>query len=158
MQEKHKFINHQFNFRRKLATIYRIVKKINNGMETGKYCMAVFRCFTVKYGEALTPLKEINSGIPQDNVLELRWLKKWRIKTNRTKSVHVMFITCKEICPLVILNGLRIRQAEDAKYLELHLDRRLNWKKHMLTKQKQFGFQLGKMYWLLSSKLQFSRK
>jgi hypothetical protein len=87
-----------------------------------------------------------------------RWLKKWRIKTNRTKSVHVMFTTCKEICPLVILNGLRIRQAEDAKYLELHLDRRLNWKKHMLTKQKQLGFQLGKMYWLLSSKLQFSRK
>jgi len=29
----------------------------------------------------------------------------------------------------VSLNDLRIRQAEGAKYLALHLDRRLNWRK-----------------------------
>jgi len=33
---------------------------------------------------------------------------------------------------------LRIPQAEE--YLGLHLDHRLNWKKHILTKRKQLGF------------------
>jgi len=54
----------------------------------------------------------------------------------------------KETC-LVTLNGLRIPQAEGAKYLGLHLGRRLNWQKRTLIERKQFGFQLGKIYWLL---------
>jgi hypothetical protein len=47
-------------------------------------------------------------------------------------------------------------QAEEAKYLGLHLDRRLNWKKYILTKRKQLGLQLEKMYWLLGSKSELS--
>jgi len=35
----------------------------------------------------------------------------------------------------------------DDKYLGLHLERRLNWKKHIFTRRKQLGLQLGKMYW-----------
>jgi len=42
------------------------------------------------------------------------------------------------------------------KYLELHLDRRLSWRKHVFTKRKQLEIQLGKMYWLLGSKSQLS--
>jgi len=61
---------------------------------------------------------------------------------------YVTFIT-KETYPPVTLNGLRIPQAEDAKYLGLYLDCRLNWEKRILTKRKQLGFQLRKMYWLL---------
>jgi len=53
------------------------------------------------------------------------------------------------MCLLIILNDLRIPQVEDAKYLKLYLDCRLNWKKYIFTKQKQFGLQLGKMNWLL---------
>jgi len=52
------------------------------------------------------------------------------------KSVQVTFSIRGETCPPVILNGLKIPQAEDAKYLELHLDRRLNWRKHIFTKRK----------------------
>jgi hypothetical protein len=46
-------------------------------------------------------------------------------------------------------------QDEDTQYLKLHLDRKLNWKKHIFTERKQ---QLGlkKMYWLLGSKSQLS--
>jgi len=83
--------------------------------------------------------------------------KKWGIKANKIKSVHVTFIARKETCPPVILNGLRIPQAEDAKYLaRLRLDRRLNREKHIFTKQKQFGLQAKKMYRLLGSKSQLS--
>jgi len=57
---------------------------------------------------------------------------------------------------LVILNGLTIPQAEDASYLGLHLDRRLNWRKHIFTKRKQLGIQLSKMYRMLGTKSQLS--
>jgi len=68
-----------------------------------------------------------------------RWFKKWKIKANGTKSVQVTFTIRRETCPLnviVILNGQRILQA-DAKYLGIHLDRRLNWKKYIFIKRKQ---------------------
>jgi len=68
----------------------------------------------------------------------------------------VKFTTRRETCPLVTLNGLEILQAEDAKYLGPHLDRKLNWRKHIFTKRKQLGIQLGKTYWLLGSKSQLS--
>jgi len=55
------------------------------------------------------------------------------------------------------LNGLKIPQTKDAKCLG-HLDRRLNWRKHIFSKRKQLGIQLGKMYWLLGSKSQLSIK
>jgi len=52
--------------------------------------------------------------------------KKCRIKANGTKCVHVTFINRKEMCSPVILNGLRVPQAEDAKYLGLYMDHRQN--------------------------------
>jgi len=52
----------------------------------------------------------------------------------------IIFTTRRETCPSVTLNSLRIiLQAEDAKCLGLHLDRRLNWRKHVFTKRKQLG-------------------
>jgi hypothetical protein len=49
------------------------------------------------------------------------------------QSQYVIFITRKETCPSIILNILKIPQAEDAKYLGLHLGR-LNGKECVLTK------------------------
>jgi len=40
----------------------------------------------------------------------------------------------RERCPS-ILNGQRIPQADDTKYLGLYLDRRLNWKRHIYQAQ-----------------------
>jgi len=48
----------------------------------------------------------------------------------------MIFTTRRETCPPVTLNGQRIPQAEDAKYLGLHLDRRLNWRKYITIKQE----------------------
>jgi len=36
------------------------------------------------------------------------WLKKWRIRVNRAKSVQVTFTTRRKTCPPVILNGASI--------------------------------------------------
>jgi len=63
----------------------------------------------------------------QENLYQIqRWFEKWRFKANGTKSILVIFTTQRETCPPVILNGQKIPQADDTKYLGLSLDRRLN--------------------------------
>jgi len=78
------------------------------------------------------------------------WLKQWRIKANENKSTHVTFSLKRETYPAVILNGQHIPQEETAKYLGLHLDRRLTWQKHIFTKRKQLGLKLRRMYWIIA--------
>jgi len=84
-----------------------------------------------------------------------KWLKKRRIRVNGTKSVQVTFTTRRETCSAVILNGLKIPQAEDAKYLGLPRSQ-TEFEKAHIHQRKQLGIQLNKMYWLLGSKSQLS--
>jgi len=86
----------------------------------------------------------VEASQPQKSLFHIQiWLKKWKIKVNGAKSVQMTFTTRRKTCPPVILNGMSIPQAENARYLRLHLDRRLtNWKKHISTKRKQLGIQL----------------
>lgn len=77
-----------------------------------------------------------------------KWYKKWRIKANECKSVQVIFILRKDFCPPVHLNGQIIPKADDAKYLGIHLDRRITWRKHIWSKRKQLDTQLRNMYLL----------
>lgn len=77
------------------------------------------------------------------------WMHTWHIKANETKFIHVTFTTRRGTCPPVTLNGLLIAQQDEVRYLGLHFDRRLTWKKHVFTKRKQLEFQFRKMYWLI---------
>ncbi|GBP21683.1 Probable RNA-directed DNA polymerase from transposon X-element [Eumeta japonica] len=67
------------------------------------------------------------------NLIE-KWLRQWRIKANTDKSVQVTFTLRRKTCPPVKLCNVEIPQADDAKYLGMHLDRRLTWRKHIWTK------------------------
>jgi hypothetical protein len=88
------------------------------------------------------------------------WLKTWRMKANGSKSTHITFTTHRETCPPVHINNVQLPQAEEVKYLGLHLDHRLTWHNHIFAKRKQLGTTLTKMYWLLGhqSKLTTSSK
>jgi len=59
-------------------------------------------------------------------------------RVSQNFNIHVidynMYKSLAEKVPISILNGLKISQAEDAKYLGLHLDRRLNWRKRIFSK------------------------
>lgn len=85
-----------------------------------------------------------------------KWCNKWRIKANESKSVHVTFTLRRETCPTVYLNAQPIPKAEDAKYLGMHLDRRLTWRKHIWTKRKQLDCRLRSMDWLIGRRSQLS--
>jgi hypothetical protein len=61
-------------------------------------------------------------------------VKKWRMKVNDKKSAQVTFTLKKNTCPPVQLNNKQLTQPEDVKYLGIHLDRKLTWRKHISTK------------------------
>jgi hypothetical protein len=79
-----------------------------------------------------------------------KWLKQWRIKVNETKSVQVTFTLKRGTCPQVAINDNIIDQAQEAKYLGVHIDQRLTWRSHILAKRKQLGLRSRKMYWILN--------
>lgn len=78
-----------------------------------------------------------------------QWLKKWQIKVNETKSAHVTFTLRKKTCPSVTMNGVRLPQETEVKYLGMHLDRRLTWKKHIEMKRKQLVLKTSRINWLI---------
>lgn len=95
------------------------------------------------------------SQILQMNLNNIQtWLKKWRIQANATKSVHVTFTNRKGNCPPVTLNSQQLNQQQDVKYLGMHIDRKLTWKKHIFMKRKQLGLKLNGLYWLIGRKSQ----
>ena len=87
------------------------------------------------------------------------------IKANEIKSVQVTFTLKLESCPPLSLNSSLIPQFEEAKYLGIHLDKRLTWKTNIFTKRKALGIKLRNLYciilyWLFipNSKLSLENK
>jgi len=66
-----------------------------------------------------------------------KWLKKWKIKVNESKSWHLRFTLRKGHCPAVNINQAVTSQTEAVKYLGIHFGCRLHWKYHIARKRKQ---------------------
>lgn len=79
----------------------------------------------------------------------LVWTKKWRIKLNETKSIHIDFTNKKEQHFPVYINNQQIPYANTAKYLGMSLDAKLRWKAHVKKKRAELELRYKKMYWLL---------
>jgi hypothetical protein len=65
------------------------------------------------------------------------WAKKWRIKINKRKPMHITFTLRNQTCPTVQMGTVALRQKNEVKILGMHLDRRLTWAKHIKTKTKR---------------------
>lgn len=88
------------------------------------------------------------------------WLAKWRIAASVSKSVHITFTLRQENCSPVTLNGIQLPHHDTVKYLGMHMDRRLTWKKHIQTKREEINLKYRGLYWLLgrNSKLSLDNK
>jgi len=76
------------------------------------------------------------------------------MKAIEAKSVQVTFTLNEMTCPPVKLNNEHLPQADEVKYLGIHLDRRLTWRKHITTKRKQLDLKLRNLYWIIGRKSQ----
>jgi hypothetical protein len=85
-----------------------------------------------------------------------KWLQKWKIKVNQSKSSHITFTLRKCHCPAVSINQTIIPQAESVKYLCLQFDRSLTWKDHIAKKRKQIILKIKEINWLIGRKSHLS--
>ncbi|GBO98989.1 Probable RNA-directed DNA polymerase from transposon X-element [Eumeta japonica] len=172
---------HQFGFREGHGTIeqvHRLVDVIGRALENKLYCCAAFldisQAFDKVWHSGL--LYKIKKMLPHSffpllksylenrcyevkinsDTSDMHVIRQWRIKANTDKSVQVTFTLRRKTCPPVKLCNVEIPQADDAKYLGMHLDRRLTWRKHIWTKRKQLDCKLRGMYWLIGRKSQLS--
>jgi hypothetical protein len=78
-----------------------------------------------------------------------RWLQKWKINVNETKSSYLTLTLRKDPSPPIYLNKIEISPAKTVKYLVLHLDTKLIWRDHITKKWKQMDLRYKELYWLL---------
>jgi hypothetical protein len=85
------------------------------------------------------------------NLLEA-WATKWKININETKSTQVTFTLRNTRCPPVFFNNILIPELPSEKYLEMHMDGKLNWREHIAKNGKQTDLQFKQLYWFLGRK------
>jgi len=62
------------------------------------------------------------------------WTRKWRIKLNETKSVHIDFTNKRIEHKPIHINHQVVPYENTAKYLGMTLDAKLRWKPHVKKK------------------------
>ena len=78
------------------------------------------------------------------------WFADWKIKPSEGKSVHVTYsYRSINLSNRVYIQGLPVPQANSAKYLGMHLDRKLTWEVHIIAKSKQIKKKTAQLYWLI---------
>ena len=77
------------------------------------------------------------------------WTKKWRVKLNETKSVHIDFTNKMQNYHPININGHVIPYENTAKYLGMTLDAKLRWKAHVKKKRDELELRYKSMYWLI---------
>ncbi|CAH2086206.1 unnamed protein product [Euphydryas editha] len=103
----------------------------------------------------------VASAILQNNLDKVtEWLQKWRIKASATISVHITFTLRKGNCEPVKMCDVTLPQCDTVRYLGMHLDKRLTWKKHIKAKRDELNMRFRNIYWLMArnSKLSIDNK
>jgi hypothetical protein len=79
--------------------------------------------------------EKLQRAFDKDN----NWTRKWLLKLNEAKSVHVDFSN----------KMAKSYVTQRAKYLGMKLDAKLRWKAHVEKKKTRRAWTKKKMYWLL---------
>jgi hypothetical protein len=79
----------------------------------------------------------IASPNPQEHLhIIQKWLKKWKVKFNESKSFYITFILRKGHCAAVNIHRTIVPQTEVLKYTRLQLNCTLNWKDQIVKKKE----------------------
>jgi hypothetical protein len=84
------------------------------------------------------------------------WTRKWRIKFNESKSVHIDFTNNKIKQQPIFIKGTKVPYANTTKYLGMTLDVMLRWKEHIKKKRDELNIKFRKTYWLLGCNSELS--
>ena len=115
---------------------------------SNEYVTATFADDTALLAIGKTPEESTNTLQTAINEVS-NWTKKWRIKLNESKSVHVDF-SYKDISQRSLyLDNNIIPYSNSAKYLGMTLDAKLRWKEHVKKKKEALDLKFSKMYWLI---------
>jgi hypothetical protein len=75
---------------------------------------------------------------------------------DEVRTCYLTFTTRHVTCPPVFLHNTLIPVKYDVKYLGLHLDSKLTWRKHIQTKRQHLNLKLWAMSWPLGRRSQLS--
>lgn len=84
------------------------------------------------------------------------WAKKWKIRLNENKSVRIDFSLRPHNYIPTIINGEPIPVANQARYLGLHLNSKLNWSEHVKHKRELLNLRYRNFYWLIGHRSSLS--
>ncbi|KAL1124627.1 hypothetical protein AAG570_001251 [Ranatra chinensis] len=97
----------------------------------------------------------------QDHLDNLNsWCKRWRIRINQSKSVHLTFTLRRQSCPPIMFDNIPIPPANHVHYLGLYIDKRVTWNPHTRLKRLDLNRKYGLLRQLLNrnSKLSIENK
>jgi hypothetical protein len=84
------------------------------------------------------------------------WTRKWRIKLNESKLVHIDFTNKKIRQQPIFINDTKVPYDKTAKYLGMTLDAKLRWKEHIKKNRDELNIKFSKMYLLLGRNSELS--
>lgn len=90
--------------------------------------------------------EEANNSLQAHVDTVYSWTKDWKIKLNSEKSVQVDFALRPHKTLPIDIDGSQINVKDSAKYLGVHLDKKVTWKKHFMTKKEELKLRL--QYWM----------
>lgn len=101
--------------------------------------------------------KDSASSILQSHLTQVAdWSNRWKLELNETKSHHVTFSLRQGDTNPIMIDQKPVPQTNVVKYLGLHLDRRLTWERHILTKIKCAKIKQAELNWLLGTRSSLS--
>ena len=78
-----------------------------------------------------------------------KWSSTWKIRLNSQKSIRVDFALRKHGYTPTLINDEPVTYSDNARYLGLHLDKRLTWKYHLHMKRETINQRFRSISWLL---------
>lgn len=94
----------------------------------------------------------------QTAVLEFeQWTKRWGIKINSSKSIHMYFTNRKTYHVPIYIDQIEVPFSNSAKYLGMTLDVKLRWKEHVKKKRTELELKYRNLSWLMDRNSKLSQ-